>query len=253
MKKLTATALLIVTVFNFSCKKKETVQMPPQKTYLMKYTSSALGTFTYTYDAEKKMTSEKFEDNSGSNPSRTVYFTNYDTKGRLTDLTYDFVNPASNDIRVNVSYNANGKIERSSYYDAVTGLLNYYYTYDYNTASKVIVKFYTSGTTPSQSFEYTFSADGKNLLQDKAFNASGNLTRTITYGGYDNKISYDVLLPIGYKLLPIFSNNYTTNSVTIGSNPSTNYTIVNEYNADDYITKSTSTSGTVNTFEYTKQ
>lgn len=247
------TMLLLLTT---ACKKKDNpppTPPAPQKTRVVKADFSAVaGVYTYTYNAAGNIATETFTSTTTGNPSRVITFTNYDLLGRITEYVTDFNDVSITDSKSIISYNSNGKIERLVYFDFPSGVSAGYTAMEY-TGLKVIVKRYSLANAFLGSTEYTLTSDGNNIAEQKNYNAANVLQATTTFSNYDNKNTYESLLPAGYFTVPVSKNNFQTLSRTNNvTGAVTTFTATFEYNADGYPTKRTFGSG-VSTYEYTKQ
>jgi YD repeat-containing protein len=133
------------------------------------------------------------------------------------------------------------------------GPVNYYSTFTYP-AGKQIEKDYNNANVLLYSYENTLSADGKNIIEIKSFNAASVLTFTHVYSNFDAKKNNELLLPYGYYAFHSNENNYqnftNTNHITSAV---TSSTLTYEYNSDGYVTKRTSSTGSITLFEYIKK
>jgi YD repeat-containing protein len=246
---LNARFLILIPFFFIACKKSDTPAPAALKTYLTKTNHSALGIFTYTYDANNKLLTEVYASN-GSNPSYTNSFTGYDAQGRVTEFITDYTAAANPDIKTVVRFNAGGKIDSMFFSLLSGGPVTDYSIYTYP-AGKQIEKNYNNANVLSSSYEHTFSVDGKNVIETKTYNAAAVLRSTWVYSNYDTKKNNDLLLPYGYYPNPVSENNFqnftNTNHITSGVTSSSR---TYEYNSDGYVTKRTSSTGSITLFEY---
>lgn len=251
-KTLLAIATLIAV--SFSCKKSDSAPVAPAatpKTVLATVNYSAVGSYSYTYDADGKLQTETYGGNP-SNPPSVNTIKNYDSKGRVVEYAASFsTSPASN-YKAVIAYDDNGKMERKQTYDASGNNIGYV-NYQYATG-KVTVKRYSASNTLQQSEEYTLSADGNNVTSYKVFNGAGTLLSTTDYSNYDTKKGTDALYPYGYYDYPTSQNNYQALSRTTASTGAvTSYTVIYTYNDDGYPLKRTNSTGSTIDYAYLKK
>jgi hypothetical protein len=250
---LNARLLILISLFFIACKKNDTPLEPAAlKTYLTKANYSALGIFTYTYDANNKLLTEVFTSN-GSNPSYTNSFTSYDGQGRVIEFITDYTSAVNTDIKTIVRFNTSAKLDSVIVFPLSGGPLTTYSTYTYM-AGKQMEKVYSNANVLLYSYEHTFSNDGKNILETKTYNPAPVLRSTWVYSNHDTKKNNELLLPYGYYPYPSSENNYqnftNTNHITSGVTSSSR---TYDYNSDNYVTKTTSSTGSVILFEYIKK
>jgi hypothetical protein len=253
MKALLNTRLLILIPFFFiACKKSDTPAPAALKTYLTKANYSALGIFTYTYDANNKLLTEVYSGNA-FNSGYINSFTGYDGQGRVTEFITDYTTAASPDIKTTVRFNASGKPDSIIVFPLSGGPATAYYIYTYP-AGKVIEKDYNSASVLFYTYEHTFSADGKNVIETRTYDAASVLRSTWVYSNYDAKKNSDLLVPNNYYTHPVSENNFQSFTNTNHSTSAvTSSTRTYEYNSDDYVTKNTSSTGSVILYEYIKK
>ena len=191
----TLLAIAILVAVSFSCKKNDASPAAPQKTVLSTINYSAVGNYSYTYDAAGKLLTETYGGNPYNPPSVTT-IKNYDGMGRVIEYASVFSTSPSSNYKAVISYDDNGRMERKQTYDASGN--NFGYVYFQYATGKITVKRYSSTNTLQQSEEYTFSADGTNVLTYKTFNAAGTLLYTTEYSNFDTKKCSDALYPYGY-------------------------------------------------------
>jgi YD repeat-containing protein len=255
MKKI-ITISVAFTILILSCRKKkdEVVIVPPVlKTYLVKKSLANIGDYTYNYDAQNRMTSEVFaSSNEVNNKSYTNTINTYDAQGHIATMTTDYVSSAETDLKINVTYNANGKPDTWAIINLATGATLYTYKLEYTTTSFKTTTLTTTGVQLNASL-YTLSADGKRINQLQSYNSSNVITSTQVYSGYDDKKNEEELYPLGFRIVPAYENNSASVAVTNAAGTVTNISYTYEYNADGYRTKRTNSLGSINTYEYTKK
>jgi YD repeat-containing protein len=254
MKAILNTGIFILFLFFIdACKKNDTAPPAAQKTLLSKADfSPAGGIHTYTYDDAGNMLTEVSTAGT-SGVAFTTTFSNYDVMGRATEYIVDYVSAAYTDEKTVVSFNASGKIDRILSFQLNGGALDAYSAFEYP-AGKQIRKDYTNANVLTSSAESTFSADGKNLIETKNFSSASVLRNTQAYSNFDTKKSKDLLFPFGYSPFEPSENNFqtvtSTNNIT---SVITTTTYTYEYNSDGYITKRTSSTGSISLYEYIKR
>ncbi len=236
----------------FSCKKNDGAAAPPaQITLLSKAIYSAVGTYDYTYDAQNRMKTETYSGNT-SNPADIATFTGYDSDGKLTGYTVHYTSGSYTDYNAVITYNGNGKTDKMFFYN-VTGPLLYYYGFTYS-GSIVTVKQYSAAGTVTSTAEYTYSADGKNVVQSKSYNSGGTLTSTSVYSNFDAKKSVDALFPSGYTTTPSNENNWQNLSRTNNSTGAvTAFVVTYQYNSEGYPTYRSADNGSTIEYQYIKK
>jgi hypothetical protein len=253
MKAITYFLCIVsLPVIMFSCKKNDDATVTtPATTLLSKAIYSAVGTYDYTYDTQNRMKTETYSGNA-SNPGAVATFTGYDSDGKLTGFTAHYTAAGYTDYNAVITYNSNGKPDKLFYYN-VTGPLLYYVAFTYS-GSVVTLKQYNTAGAVTSSTEYTYSADGKNVVQSKSYNGSGTLTSTTAYSNFDTKKAMDGLIPAGYAITPANENNWQNLSRTNNSTGVvTSFTTTYQYNADGYPTYRTADNGTTIEYQYIKK
>jgi hypothetical protein len=243
-----------------ACKKdkKENEPVVEQKTYISKQTFHNIGVYTWGYDAQNRLKEIVFVSaNESSNKSNTYIITAYDAQNRILEGKYDYLDPTVKDARFKNTFNTAGKLERVQFYDDATGTADSYNVTTYPSDQQRIYNSYRADGTLSFCDVYTVTADTKNLVETKRYNGpngTGNLLSTTTYTNYNSTIKdYSPLYPVGYGSSPTRENVYAVQvySPTTGVAQTTAFTY--EANADGYVTKRISASGTFNSYEYIKK
>lgn len=240
----------IVLLATFSCKKSDSEDNNSGPKIRLSRITNNLGVFSFTYDAQGRLTTERFLPASPSNYAYTATYTEYTSDGSLSKYSFDYDNVAVDDFRAETIFDAQGRVSRLFQFFANTGASAGYYLIEYsgNTSTR---KYYASNGTLNSIYEQTASADGKNLVQSKDYSSTGALRVTNQYLNYDDKNNPRSLLPKGYNIGVNSINNYQAASSTNASTGVTsNFTYTFEYNAEGYATKQTSASGGVATYEY---
>ncbi|MEQ1554656.1 MAG: hypothetical protein ABL929_10780 [Ferruginibacter sp.] len=253
MKKILFLATTIIITFS-ACKKKDVPVTPaPLTTYLSKEIYPNLGTFTWAYNAQNKLSNIVFaSENEAANKSYTYIVNNLDAEGKVLDATYDYVSAARADIKVVNTYTADGLLAQTRFTDLATGALLYYDNYIF-TGTLIKINNYNALNARTGYSLSTLSADGKNTTETKVFNNSDVLQYTNTYNNFDNIKAAQSLFPKGiYGPLPR-TNNYLSQVYTNAAGVPTTYTYTYEANTDGFTTKRISASGAINTFEYIKK
>jgi YD repeat-containing protein len=250
---LNARFLILILFFFIACKKDDTTPPAAQETLLSKADFSPTGgVHTYTYDAAGNMLTEVSTAGT-SGVAFTTTFTNYDVMGRVTEYVVDYVSAAYTDEKTVISYNASSKIDRILIFEVNGGPLTRYSTFEYP-ASKQIQKDFTNSNFLFGRYEYTYSVDGKNVIELKYYNGTRALRYRIVYSNFDTKKSNDFLVPYGYSVIPASDNNFQNlTNTNHGSGIVTSSGLTYEYNSDGYVTKSTSSTGSIILFEYIKK
>jgi len=248
-KTLLAAAVMIAAAF--SCKKSDSAPAVPQKTILSTVNYSAVGVYTYTYDNSNTLQMEAYGGNA-SNPAYTATIRNYDTKGRVVEVKVEYPSFPSNNYKMVVSYNDDGKIERNQRYD-YTGA-NVGYTQFFYSTGTMSTKVYSAAGALISTDESSFSADGANVVTYKTFNATGTLLTTTDYSNFDSKKTTDALLPYGYYDYPANKNNWQALSRKVNSTGAVSgYTVSYGYNDDGYPLKRTAGNGANIVYAYLKK
>lgn len=253
MKQFFQLAIFSIIFLITACSKKDSQPSVTQSIKITKADYGSIGNFTYTYDANKNMATETYSgDGTPSNVPYVVTMTNYDTKGRLTEYNIDYPSGSFSDLKYSISYTTDGRPERIVSFDINTGAYAGYSSWEY-LVGKIIFKRYGLTNTLQSRNEYTLAADGNNVAELKTYNAAGTLTSTTTYSNYDAKFTVESLYPIGYSIGNLSKNNFTTLSrVNNVSGTTSGFSVTFEYNDEGYPIKRTLSSGTVQTFTYTK-
>ncbi len=245
--------LILACIFFLSafsaCKKDN--EPDNRQTYLMK-TSNYLGTMSYTYDDANRLVSESFETADASVVSNsTSTYSDFTPAGNPTKVTHHDPSRSTTTISV-VEYDANDRLVKLSNYNTSNILVNYYtYTYLSNTISET--SYYPTGAF-SQRMVYTFDQKD-NVSSLDMYNYTNTHVQRVTYNAYDDRKSIrDLVNSIRKFTYPV--NNVTAYEISQAS-LQYQYTSVHEYNADGYVTKTTTTNKTtgqqrVSTYEYVK-
>lgn len=242
-------ALLLLITFT-SCKKEN--ETDPRQTYLIK-TSNYLGSVSYIYDDNNRLVSENFEtaDASVTSNSTTTY-SDFTPAGNPTKVTHHVPSRSTTTISV-VEYDANDRLVKLSNYNTSNVLVNYYtYTYLSNTISET--SYYPTGAF-SQRMVYTYDQKD-NVSSLDIYNYTNTHVQRVTYNAYDDRKSVrDLVNSIRKFTYPV--NNVTAYEISQAS-IQYQYNSVHEYNADGYVTKTTTTNKTtgqerISTYEYLKK
>lgn len=237
----------------FSCKKNDdnALTAPAQTILLSKAIYSAVGTYDYTYDAQNRLKTEAYSGNA-SNPAGVVTFTGYDSDGRLTGYNGHYTAAGYTDYNAVITYNSSGKPDKMFFYN-VSGPLLYYIGFTYSGTVVTQRQYSTTGVVTSAT-EYTYSADGKNVVQSKSYNSGGTLTSTTVYTNFDTKKAVDALTPAGYSTIPANENNWQALSRTNNSTGVvTGFTTTYQYNAEGYPTYRSADNGTTIEYQYIRK
>jgi hypothetical protein len=241
-----------LTTALFSCKKNDdnTIAVAPvQTTLLSKAIYSSVGTYDYTYDAQNRLKTETYSGNA-SNPAAVVTFTGYDSDGKLTGYTGHYTVAGYTDYNTVITYSSS-KPDKMFFYN-VSGPLLYYIGFTYSGTLVTQKQYSTTGAVTSTT-EYTYSADGKNVVQSKSYNSAGTLTSTTVYTNFDGKKTAEGLIPAGYSTIPANTNNWQTLSRTSSAGVVTGFSATYEYNADGYPTRRIADNGANIEYQYIKK
>ncbi len=238
MKKLFTDALLpvLLSVLLISCGKDD--KSPTTlKTYLTKQTYRNI-VHNYYYDAQSRFSRMEYIDPAFT---QTTSVTAYDVNNSPTEY-FVRTSGSTSVSKYNATYDAQNRpisIERRDSTNPTTFTLAQTFSFTY-VGNKQIRTGTNAGSANSTVLETTFGTDG-NFQESKFTNLAGVHTTTNIFSGYDNKNSYEPLLPhiLRSGILPS-KNNQTnemfTNNVTGVTN---NYTATHLYNADNYVTQTT--------------
>lgn len=248
--------LILCVVVLAACKKKETENEPTveQKTYIKKFTYTS-GEITWNYNAQNQLNTIVFVSaNEASNPSNTYKVNSFNSKGAIVEATVDHVSPSITDYKQVNTYNTEGNLIRSELFNMATGATINYTIIEYLANNQVRNTQYNQDNLVNQSTLYIRSSDGKNVIEMRGYTSVGVLSYTYLYSNFDTKKTATNLYPKGYSTSSNSENNFQSQSLTLGTaGVATNQTFTYEYNADNYRTKRTSSSGTVDTYEYIKK
>jgi hypothetical protein len=254
MKKI-ITISVAFSILIFSCRKKKdevVIVTPVLKTYPEKITTST-GVTTFVYDSDNRIVKEIFTSNNTALYSSIIFYTTYNADGTVAEKIRDIADPTSTlDFKRKIFYNSNKRIDSVVDYKYPSNTLwftvkltytaNDFTTFTYNELNQYVGK-----------TVYGLSADGKNTITETFYNAADVKTATRENKNYDNKFSYHSLMPKGYFLTTISTNNATAETYTNHTTGAvTNYVYTYEYDADGYTTKSTIGSNST-IYEYTKK
>lgn len=250
MKSILAIGCLFLLTTFSACKNSH--EPDNRKTYLVKLTNY-LGSTTYSYDDQDRLVSENFKTADASVvPDNTTTYSDFNAAGNPAKVTYH-VPATSTTTTSGVEYDAHNRLIKLSNYNASNALTGYYaYTYLSNTISET--SYYPTGAF-SQRFVYTYDAKN-NISSMDIYNYTNTLVQRVTYGTYDDRKSpRDCVNALRRHTYPL--NNATAYEIALSSQTYP-FTSVHEYNADGYVTKSTTTNKTsglvrVVTYEYTKK
>lgn len=250
--------IILCIVVLTACKKNRNVEpVAEKKTYISKQTFSE-GIYTWNYDAQNRLKDIVFvSTNESANKSHTYSITAYDAQNRIIEGKYDYNDPTVKDARFKNTFNVAGKLERIQFYDDATSAAETYTTVTYSNAQQTIVNGFTQSGTLRYSYVYKLTGDLKNLEEYKSYNGvdgTGTLLSTTTYSNYNSTIKdYSPLYPVGYGPSPLRENVSAVNIYTPASGATQTFTYTYEANADGYVTKRITPSGTSNTYEYIKK
>jgi hypothetical protein len=225
-------------------------ETPVKKSYISKRTFSDRGVFTYSYDNNFRMLSERFLSRDENRfKSYTVTFVSYDSQGRLEGLYYDFDAPAVADyLEVCVYDNAGrvaGKAKTTINADIIQSS-----TYDYSLPNQIFELVEDSTGRDIKRFEHKLSTDGKNIIETKRFQAqAGTPSYTIEYSNFDDKVSYMSAVPLGYQF---FKNRNNAGASTFTPGIGAANTVVSSYtyNANKDVSSISFSSGFSVSLEY---
>lgn len=248
MKIIATVLILLITCL--SCRKDREVD--PRQSYLVKMTSY-LGSTSYTYDNNNRLVSENFKAADASVTSdNTTTYSDFNAAGNPAKII-NYVPARSSTTTSVLEYDTDNRLMKLSNYNASNVLTGYYsYTYLSNTVSETL--YYPTGVF-SQRYVYTFDQKG-NITSVDVYNYTNTHVQRITYGTYDNKKSPRDLVSI-IRRYAYSVNNATAYEIALGT-ALYPHTITHEYNADGYVTQSTTTNTStgatrVVTYEYMKQ
>jgi hypothetical protein len=256
MKKIVIATILLSSIFG-ACRKKDNPIVEPTpvlKTYLSKWITSN-GTSIFEYDTQNRIIAEIFTSaNEATSPSFRLNINSYDNTGKVLTMFRDYVSPTVQDMKFLRFYNAAGQRDSFARVNNTTGVIEAAgkFTNTGNAAS--LIQYTTGNVLQNGKLEYTFSADGKNIIEQRSYTPATTITLQFT-AEYNDKFSAQSLLPVGYDTYPSSINTITTSTFKyFPSGTINNYTYLNDYNADGYITKLT-LSGSTNAqyFEYVKK
>lgn len=242
MKTLKRTLAILALSIVCSCSKDD-VAATPQATanepvsLLTKTADSDDGlTFTYSYDANKRLINLKSNGSNINNPAKNQDFI-YNADGTLDKIN----NLLSQQIETKYFYDADKRIIKK---EARNGADVYLYSYSGNQ----IIEKYLFGGMDKWIQIYTNNSDGnvselKSFNQITAANPNGLLSGTFIYT-YDDKKAINLAFPKQFLFPNINKNNILTEKYN--SNPVYNYTY--EYNTKGYPIKRIT--GYTRTFEY---
>lgn len=252
--------IILCVVVLASCKKdkKENEPVVEQKTYISKQTFHNIGVNTWSYDAQNRLKEIVFVSaNESSNKSYNYSITAFDAQNRISEGKYDYVDPTVKDARFKNTFNAAGKLERIQFYDDATGATDSYIFTTYPSNLQTMYNSYRDDGSLNFCDVHTLTADMKNLAETKRYNGpngTGSLLSTTTYTNFNSTIKdYSSLYPVGYGSSPIRENVFATSVYIPSTGAQQTSTYTYESNADGYVTKRISTSGTFNTYEYIKR
>jgi hypothetical protein len=236
MKKIKIFLFCTAAVLSFaSCKKNDTPAIT--KTYLTKQTYRDI-VHNYYYDAQNRFSRMEYIEPTFS---QTTTVTLYDASNNPTEYIVR-TSGSTNVSKNNATYDAQNRpltIERRDSINPTTYTLAHTFSFTY-VGNKQIRTGTTAGSANSTVLESIFGADG-NFQESNFTNLAGVHTSTTMFSGYDNKNSYEPLLPhiLRSGILPSKNNQTTevfTNNVTGITN---NYSATHLYNADNYVIQTT--------------
>jgi hypothetical protein len=218
-------------LFLFSCKKSDSTPVI-KKSLIAKRTIADNGTFTYSYNSNNLMQSERFVSfNEANAPSYTLTFIDYDAGGRLESASFDFDAAGRQDFVEVYDYDNSGRLIVKGRGDMNGNILELTeFDYDGNTIFEFIEN--ASGMQIRRG-EYKLSSDRKNVVEYKQFpSQSGTPSLTITYSAFDDKPNYMSSMPYG--LVPFKNQNNVGSRIisNAGTQATTTYTYTYNENQD---------------------
>jgi hypothetical protein len=256
MKNILIATILLSIIFA-SCRKKDNTipeAAPILKTYLTKLINSN-GTSVFEYDNQNRLVAEVFTSaNEAISPSFRLSMNSYDNAGRVLTMFRDYVSPTVQDMKFVRFYNAAGQRDSFARINNNTGVIEAAGKFTYSGNGASLIQYTAGNLLQNGKLEYTFSADGKNIIEQRSYTPATTLTQQYT-PEYNDKFTAQSLLPLGYETYPSSINTITASTFKyFPSGVINNYTYLNEYNTDGYITKLTLSGSTnVQYFEYIKK
>ncbi|MFA6278349.1 MAG: hypothetical protein WC622_16500 [Pedobacter sp.] len=248
--------IILCVVVITACKKKETENVPKveQKTFISKQVYT-IGTYTWNYDTNNQLSTIVFASaNEASNGSSTYIINSVNSKGAIVDALEDRVSPTLIDYRYVNTYNSEGNLVRTNFFNNATGASAGYTTLEYLSNNQIKQTSFNASNEANQTAIYTLSTDGKNVIEQRSYTSAGVLNHTYVYSNFDTKKTASSLYPKGYATSPFSENNFQSQSLILGTaGVPTNVTYTYEYNSEGYRTKRTSSSGVFDTVEYIKK
>lgn len=247
MKKAQFFLLCAVTILSFaSCKKNDTAPRI-QKTYLIKKTYTNI-VENYYYDNQNRFSRMDYIE-----PGFTQYTTvsAYDANNNPTEYIVR-TSGSTNVSKYNATYDAQSRpvtIEQRDSINPTTYTLRITMTFTY-AGNKQTRSTFNHINSLTAVLEYLYGSDG-NFQESKFTNIFGVHASSSVWSGYDNKNSFEPLLPhiVRSGMLPS-KNNQTIESYTnVTTGVVTNYSATHVYNSDNYVTQTTY-SGTTNPLVY---
>jgi|GEM_PF-1495955 len=254
--------LCVILFFSLlsSCGKDRDRQRDERKTYLTKLTTSA-SFFNYTYDSEGRLVKEETVYTSLPMPTRYVEYSLFNAQGLPQRATlYNAANP-DNKAYQEAEYDGQNRITRRTDLFNVGGTLSMFryttFTYSGNTVTR---RYYDNAGVLINMSVYDYDNSG-NLVVQRNYNDMGVQMSRMDYNSFDDKRSFkEFISPFSDWKLETAKNNPLTGTATYpasgGGSSSHNYTYTHEYNAEGYVTKTTSTIEGVNSmvfYEYEKR
>jgi hypothetical protein len=243
-------ALLVCIVLTCCSKNDDDSDQGELQTYLTKITTSN-STTAYYYDENNRITLEEVTSTSSQ---VTLYRNFYNNNGQLIERTADYTDE-SFDYKYTYHYNAEGNLTKIETYIIEGGAAPSYHQKseaDYSVPGKIsIYRTPYFGTFPYLQYEYSLDSKG-NVLERLFYSPSQILENTTQYTTFDDEKSPEQLLP-KTSYVQSFNNNLTYTFTDNTSGELSNLAFTYEYNNDGYPTKSTSNTGSIITYEYTKR
>lgn len=238
MKTANKYLLIAITAASiYSCKKNDSIQKLPSKTYLTKKTYGDI-LENYHYDNQNRLSRMEYIEPTYTS---TTTVTMYDNKNNPTEyfVRASVTNSVS---KYNATYDTQNRPLSIVRYDSInptTYAQGSSLTFTY-VGNKQIRTSSIPGSSNTSVLETIFGDDG-NFAESKFTNSAGVTTTSFTWSGYDNKNSYEPLLPHITRggILPSKNNQTTEVFTNLITGVASTYTASHQYNADNYVIQTT--------------
>jgi hypothetical protein len=230
-------SIIILSGILLSACRKNKMQVTLQ---YMTFYAKQIGRFgveNFVYDGQRKLTSIVYTSNNEAiTKSYTMTMVRYTANGNIEEILQDYTDPVDPDIKILRFYDATGKLDSFARNTITTGAYLSGGKY-INSNNFSLYRGYGAGNVYNGKFEYQYTADGKNVVQQKSYNQIGVQTQEVNYTFNDKRMPQS-LLPLGVSGFPINQNCIATQIlISLPAGTSTTATSTNESNTDGFVTK----------------